>query len=141
MKAGIALNDDGRAVSSMGVDFRDIDNDGLPDLFITALVNETYPLYRNLGKGLFADFTYRSKVGAATMTSTGWATGIYDFNNDGRKDLFCANGDLNDNAEALSGRAARQSNSVLVQQAERHVRARRHRPRRALSGRGLRRFR
>ena len=117
MAAGIALNDDGRAVSSMGVDFRDVDNDGRPDLFITALVNETYPLYRNLGKGLFADFTYRSRVGAATMTYTGWANGIYDFNNDGRKDLFCANGDLNENAEALSGRAARQPNGVLVQQA------------------------
>jgi hypothetical protein len=41
---------------------------------------------------------------------------VYDFNNDGRKDLFCANGDLNENAEALSGRAARQANRVLVQQ-------------------------
>jgi enediyne biosynthesis protein E4 len=116
VKAGVAFNDDGRALSSMGVDFRDVDNDGRPDLFVTALVNETYPLYRNLGKGLFADFTYRSRVGAATMTTTGWANGIYDFNNDGRKDLFCANGDLNENAEALSGRPARQANRILVQQ-------------------------
>jgi enediyne biosynthesis protein E4 len=116
VKAGVAFNDDGRALSSMGVDFRDVDNDGRPDLFVTALVNETYPLYRNLGKGLFADFTYRSRVGAATMTTTGWANGIYDFNNDGRKDLFCANGDLNENAEALSGRTARQANRILVQQ-------------------------
>jgi hypothetical protein len=116
VKAGVAFNDDGRALSSMGVDFRDVDNDGRPDLFVTALVNETYPLYRNLGMGLFADFTYRSRVGAATVTNTGWSVGIYDFNNDGRKDVFCANGDLNENAEALSGRAARQANRVLVQQ-------------------------
>ena len=74
VKAGVAFNDDGRALSSMGVDFRDVDNDGRPDLFVTALVNETYPLYRNLGKGLFADFTYRSRVGVATVTNTGWAT-------------------------------------------------------------------
>jgi hypothetical protein len=87
VKAGVAFNDDGRALSSMGVDFRDVDNDGRPNLFVTALVNETYALYRNLGKGLFADFTYRSRVGAATVTTTGWSTGIYDFNNDGRKDL------------------------------------------------------
>jgi hypothetical protein len=118
MRAGVALNDDGRALSSMGVDFRDVDNDGRPDLFLTALANETYPLYRNLGKGLFSDFTYRSRVGAATAGTTGWSTGIYDFNNDGRKDIFCANGDLNENAEALSGRKARQSNTVLVQQAD-----------------------
>jgi hypothetical protein len=118
VRAGVAFNDDGRALSSMGVDFRDVNNDGLPDIFLTALVNETYPLYRNVGKGLFADFTYRSRVGTATITTTGWGAGIYDFNNDGRKDLFCANGDLNENAEAISGRAARQSNAVLAQQAD-----------------------
>src|SRR6185369_8881100 len=116
--AGVAFNDDGRALSSMGVDFRDVDNDGRPDLFLTALVNETYPLYRNLGKGLFSDFTYRSRVGAATIGTTGWGNGIYDFNNDGRKDLFAANGDLNENAEAISGRAARQRNLVLAQVAD-----------------------
>jgi hypothetical protein len=116
MTAGVALNDDGRALSSMGVDFRDVDNDGRPDVFHTALVNETYPLYRNLGKGLFADFTYRSRVGAATITTTGWAAGVYDFNNDGRKDLFCANGDLNENSERLSGRPSRQPLTALLQQ-------------------------
>ncbi len=115
LTAGIAFNDDGRALSSMGVDFRDVDNDGRPDLFLTALAHETYPLYRNLGKGLFSDFTYRSRVGAATVATTGWSNGIYDFNNDGRKDLFAANGDLNGNAEAISGRPARMPNVALVQ--------------------------
>jgi enediyne biosynthesis protein E4 len=61
-----------------------------------------------LGKGLFGDFTYRSRVGAATMKTTGWSAGIFDFNNDGRKDLFCANGDLN---------GAKQTSLVLVQRA------------------------
>jgi hypothetical protein len=118
VRAGVAFNDDGRALSSMGVDFRDVDNDGRPDLFITALVNETFPLYRNLGKGLFSDFTYRSRVGAATARNTGWGAGIFDFNNDGRKDLFCANGGLNENSEALNGTPARESNSVLVQRGD-----------------------
>lgn len=113
--AGIAFNDDGRALSSMGVDFRDVDNDGRPDLFLTAIANESFPLYRNLGKGLFDDQTYPSLVGKATMALTGWGNGIYDFNNDGRKDLFAANGDLNDNAEKFSARASRQPNLVIVQ--------------------------
>ena len=111
--AGVAVNDDGRTLSSMGVDFRDVNNDGRPDLFLTAIAHETYPLYRNLGKGLFGDFTYRSRVGAATIATTGWSAGIYDLDNDGRKDLFAVNGDLNENAEG-----ARQRSVGLMQRAD-----------------------
>jgi len=113
LKAGVAYNDDGRALSSMGVDFRDVDGDGKPDLFTTALANETYPLYRNLGKGLFLDVTYPSGIGAATLALSGWGAGIYDFDNDGKKDLFAANGDVNDNTELFSSRASKQKNSLL----------------------------
>ena len=112
--AGIAFNDDGRALSSMGVDFRDLDNDGLPDIFITALANETYPVYRNLGKGLFLDITYPSRVGVATLPLSGWSNAILDFNNDGHKDLFTANGDVQDNTELFSSRASRQKNMLLL---------------------------
>jgi hypothetical protein len=110
LAAGIAVNDDGRTLSSMGADFRDLDNDGLPDIFLTAIAHETYPLYRNLGKGLFSDFTYRSRVGAATLSTTGWSNAICDFDNDGRKDLFAVNGDLNENVDG-----ARQRNVVMAQ--------------------------
>jgi enediyne biosynthesis protein E4 len=112
--AGVAMNDDGRALSSMGADFRDIDNDGLPDLFITALSNETFPVYRNLGKGLFADVTYRSRVGSSSLALSGWGAGIYDFDNDGRKDLFAACGDVQDNTEQYSSRKSRQPNLLLT---------------------------
>jgi hypothetical protein len=114
MQAGVAMNDDGRALSSMGVDFRDADNDGLPDLFVTALTNETFPLYRNLGKGLFADVTYASRIGAATIPLSGWSAGAYDFDNDGRKDLFAACGDVQDNTEVYSSRKSRQMNLLLI---------------------------
>jgi len=57
MRAGVAINDDGRALSSMGAEFRDVNNDGRPDLFVTALVNETFPLFFGLPKGLFEDVT------------------------------------------------------------------------------------
>ncbi len=114
MEAGVAINDDGKILSSMGADFRDIDNDGRPDLFITALANETFPLFRNLANGLFQDLTYRSRIGPATLPHSGWGAGIYDFDNDGLKDIFSANGDVNDNTEKFSNRASRQQNQLLM---------------------------
>ncbi|HET8546460.1 MAG TPA: CRTAC1 family protein, partial [Bryobacteraceae bacterium] len=110
LDAGVAVNDDGRALSSMGADFRDIDNDGLPDLWVTALANETFPFFRNLGKGLFADATYPTRLGAMTMRSAGWSNGIFDLDNDGRKDLLAACGDVQDNTEVFSSMKSRQVN-------------------------------
>ncbi len=114
LNAGVAFNDDGRAVSSMGVDARDIDNDGREDVFFTAITNETFPLFRNLGKGLFADLTYSSGVGRQTTAFTGWSNGIYDLNNDGHKDLFAACGAIDDNVEEFSTRRSRQPNLLLA---------------------------
>ena len=50
-EAGVALLDSGNEVSGMGVDFRDFDNDGRPDIVATALAGETFPLFRNRGRG------------------------------------------------------------------------------------------
>lgn len=114
MLAGVAYNDDGRAVSSMGVDFRDFDNDGREDVFVSALANETFPLFRNLGKGFFVDDTHRSLIAKATLTSSGWSAGMFDFNNDGYKDILVAGGDVQDNTELFSSRKAKQRNVVLA---------------------------
>ena len=114
LTAGVGLNDDGRAVSSMGVDARDVDNDGREDLFVTANNNETFPLFRSLEKGLFADVTYVTGVGRQTVAYTGWSTGIYDFDNDGHKDLFAACGAIDDNVEEFSHRKSRHPNLLLA---------------------------
>jgi enediyne biosynthesis protein E4 len=113
LAAGVSVNDSGRPVSSMGIDARDYDNDGLDDLFITALATQTFPLWRNLGRGLFEDVTHRTRVAAATAARSGWSAAIHDFDNDGYKDLFTANGDVQDNTEVYSSRASRQANAVL----------------------------
>jgi len=114
LQAGVALTDDGKTISSMGVDFRDYDNDGLPDLAITALSGETFPLFRNLGKGFFRDVTYRSRVGLLSAKRAGWSNGLFDFNNDGWKDLFSANSHVMDNIDLLGIQRYLQPNSVFA---------------------------
>ncbi len=113
-EAGVALNDDAKAVSSMGADFRDLDNNGSEDLFVTALASETFPLFLNLGHGLFSDMTYPSLAGPATLPLSGWGIGIFDFDNDGWKDVFTANGDVQDNTELFTSRKSRQQNLLLL---------------------------
>ena len=57
VEAGVAYTERGLAVSGMGVDARDLDNDGWPDIFETAMIGETMPFFRNLGRNLFEDKT------------------------------------------------------------------------------------
>ena len=122
LESGVAFNNDGRAVSSMGADARDIDNDGREDLFVTANEGETFPLFRNLGGGLFADITNASGVGHQTRSSTGWSTGIFDFNNDGAKDLFAACGSIDDNVEEFSHRSFPSAQSSAGKRGRRKIR-------------------
>lgn len=110
--SGVALPDRGKPVSSMGADFRDYDNDGLPDINLTALAGETYPLFRNLGKGLFTDATYASRLGALTNPRSGWGNGFADFNNDGWKDLFTANSHVD--RESFESHPYKQPNSLFL---------------------------
>jgi len=114
LAAGVALNENGVAVSSMGVEFRDFDNDGREDLFVTALSNEMFTLFRNSGTGAFVDVTAPSGLARASLPWTGWSNVMADFNNDGWKDLFAANGHVMDNAELSSGRASKQPNLLLT---------------------------
>ena len=91
-EAGVALADNGQFISGMGVDFRDLDNDGYPDIAFVALENETFPLFRNLkGRG-FADITGKSGMMRFSMPMAGYSPTIADFDNDGWKDIFVTRG-------------------------------------------------
>jgi hypothetical protein len=89
---GVALVEDGEFISGMGVDFRDYNNDGYPDIVFAALNNQTFPIYRNkAGKG-FEEVTYASGMRQLSRSMAGYGPGFYDFDNDGWKDLFIARG-------------------------------------------------
>ncbi|SPF43242.1 ASPIC/UnbV domain protein [Candidatus Sulfopaludibacter sp. SbA4] len=114
LAAGTSLRDDGKPISSMGTEFKDYDNDGLPDIVVTALAGETFPVFRNRGKGSFVDATYASRMGPASVKHSGWGLGLFDFNNDGWKDLFTANSHVNDRVEAFEAATYREANAVFA---------------------------
>jgi hypothetical protein len=111
--AGVAVPSHGRPVSSMGAEFRDYDNDGRPDLHVTALAGETFPLFRNDGGGQFSDATERSGLARATLARSGWGNIVADLDNDGWKDLFTANSHVNDRIESFEAHRYREPNSVF----------------------------
>ncbi len=90
--ANVALREDGTFISGMGVDFRDLDNDGYPDIVLVALDGETFPLYRNTGKGSFVEVTRESGMTKLTLPMAGYSPTIADFDNDGWKDIFVSRG-------------------------------------------------
>ena len=112
--SGTALRDAGKPVASMGAEFKDYDNDGRPDIFVTALAGETFPVFRNLAKGAFADATFESKIGAVSVRHSGWGLGLFDFNNDGWKDLFSANAHVNDLVEKFEPAVYREKDAMFV---------------------------
>jgi len=91
-ETNVALREDAEWISGMGVDFRDIDNDGYPDIVFVALDDETFPLFRNTGKGDFADITRSSGMGALSLPMAGYSPTVCDFDNDGWKDIFVTRG-------------------------------------------------
>jgi len=89
--AGAAVNAIGISEAGMGVAAVDVDADGDLDLFMTHLREETNTLYLNRG-GLFDDATAMHGLAAASVSYTGFGTGVHDFDEDGLLDLYVANG-------------------------------------------------
>jgi hypothetical protein len=110
-ETGVALTEDGSFISGMGTDFRDFNNDGYPDIAFVALVNQTFPLFQNTGKGNFREVTSESGMREASLKISGFGAGLYDFDNDGWKDLFVSGGHVQ--STTLNGQAVDQPNAVF----------------------------
>jgi enediyne biosynthesis protein E4 len=101
LEAGAALSEDGRRLSGMGVVFQDYDNDGRADVIVTELPREIYGVYHNEGGGVFSYRSLETGLGMLSSGSSGWGVGLEDFDNDGWKDLFVAQGHVLDNVEQI----------------------------------------
>ena len=115
--AGVAVPESGRPISGMGVDFQDYDNDGWPDINLTGISGETFPLFHNDGgvrPGTFVDATAASGLAKNTVKLSGWCSVFADVDNDGDKDLFTANSHPNDRIDRSEANGWRQANSLSL---------------------------
>lgn len=110
-QANAALPEEGAFVSGMGLDFRDDNNDGFPDIAYVALNRQTFPLLQNTGKGDFVEVTAKSGMSAQSMGMSGFGPALYDFDNDGWKDLFVSRGHVS--ATHPPGASVKQPNTVF----------------------------
>ena len=97
--AGVAVSSDGVFEAGMGADAADTTGNGKQDLVVTHLDMQLARLYRNLGDQGFDDATFRSKLSYATYRMSGFGTRFLDYDNDGNRDLFIANGHVLDNIQ------------------------------------------
>ena len=90
--SGAALSGDGRPQAGMGVDAGDYNGDGLPDLVVTNFSHDYNTLYENGPAGVFTDRSYATGVASTAGPYLGWGVKFVDLDNDGRLDIFIANG-------------------------------------------------
>jgi hypothetical protein len=100
LESGVSLSEDGQEQAGMGLGIGDFDTDGSLDILKTHFRDDTPGLYRNNGKGVFRDVTFRAGLGVETRYVS-WGAAIADFDNDGLPDLFCANGMVYPEVDAL----------------------------------------
>ncbi len=90
--SGYALNTDGREAANMGIAAGDYENNGHEDLVNTTFADDYDIFFSNDGKGDFTDVSYETGIAGPTIPFVGFGDGFLDYDNDGWKDLFIANG-------------------------------------------------
>ena len=112
---GVALSENGAAENGMGTTFGDYDNDGWLDLTVTNYAEQTNTLYHNDSDGFFTDATATTKTAQITYPYLGWATAFIDYDNDGYRDIFVANGHLHENLAELGQEGTYGQRNLLFQ--------------------------
>ena len=113
-RAGTAFGRHGQVEAGMGTDFGDYDNDGRLDLTVTNFQKEPNTLYHNRGDGYFSDESFASATGLITLPLVGFGTHFFDYDNDGRQDLFVANGHVLNNIKELDASTTYAQRNLLL---------------------------
>lgn len=123
LSSGVAFNGNGQTQANMGAAAGDFDNNGLLDLLTTTFSEDYFPLFKQQSPGLFEDVSAQVGLATVTLPWVGWACGFADFDNDGYKDLWMANGHVYPNADRLPSTSYLQPIAVFANRAGKFVRA------------------
>ena len=99
----VGFSANGQPRSGMGVDSVDFEGDGWQDLFVANVDQEMFSFYRNNRDESFTDMAHGQGIAAATRLLSGWGLKFFDYDNDGRVDLFLANGHPDDMVDSYGG--------------------------------------
>ena len=115
LMTGLAYNQEGRPQANMGVAVGDYDGNGQLDIYSTNFSDDYHVLYQNLLGNYLQDSTFQAKIAQVTFPFLGFGTQMADFNNDGRPDLFAANGHIYPQVDQEGlGSSYRQRNQLFV---------------------------
>jgi hypothetical protein len=113
--AGTALNSQGEMVANMAVDSADFDEDGWIDFYTTNYQGQIPMLFRNLGQAMFDDVATSVGAESGLYPHVNWGCAFVDFNHDGLRDLFIANGHTEDNIEERDRGACHRCPNIVLQ--------------------------
>jgi hypothetical protein len=114
LMTGLAYDQHGVGMGTMGVECGDYDNDGRLDFHMTSYQQQWAILYRNLGGGFFQDLTHAEGAGSGTFPHVTWGSGLVDLDNDGDRDLFIACGHLQDTVDLWDDTTSYCARNILL---------------------------
>ncbi|MEO8596945.1 MAG: CRTAC1 family protein [Candidatus Solibacter sp.] len=101
-QAGVALDENGKALANMGLAVGDYLHSGLFGIAITHFSDQYLQLFRNDGNLNFTDVSNVARIARATVHYVGWGDAFYDYDNDGWLDLIAVNGHVYPQVDAAN---------------------------------------
>lgn len=113
-EACVGFDPHGKPMAGMGTEIADYDEDGNPDIFLTAFSREYNTLFRNLGKLVFEDVTINAGLESGFLTLA-FGAKLFDYDNDGDLDVYATNGHVTDNVELYDAELSYRQKDLLYE--------------------------